>query len=82
VNPEPIQRFCNRCFSILPILFFCQTCGPQDRLFQAREREPVVIFGDYDVDGVTSAALLSEVLTALGWKVNCYRRIGWTRVMA
>ena|SRR5690348_5878815 len=33
-----------------------------DRLFQAHERqEPLVIFGDYDVDGVTSTALLIEV---------------------
>jgi single-stranded-DNA-specific exonuclease len=44
-----------------------------DRLMQARERgEPLVIFGDYDVDGVTSTALLSEALPALGWKVHCY----------
>ena len=43
------------------------------RLFRARERnEPLVIFGDYDVDGVTSTALLQEVLQALGWTVNCY----------
>jgi single-stranded-DNA-specific exonuclease len=44
-----------------------------DRLFQARERkESIVIFGDYDVDGVTSTALLSEALRALGWNVNYY----------
>lgn len=44
-----------------------------DRLFIARERaEPVVIFGDYDVDGVTSTALLLEVLRALGWRVEFY----------
>jgi single-stranded-DNA-specific exonuclease len=44
-----------------------------DRLFQARQRgEPVVIFGDYDVDGVTSTALLLEVLQPLGWTVNPY----------
>ncbi len=43
------------------------------RLWRARERnEPLVIFGDYDVDGVTSTALLSEVLRALGWTVNYY----------
>jgi single-stranded-DNA-specific exonuclease len=42
-----------------------------DRLYQAREgREPVVIFGDYDVDGVTSTALLLEFLRALGWVVD------------
>ncbi len=44
-----------------------------DRLFQARERnETVVIFGDYDVDGVTSTALLLEVLRALGWNTQYY----------
>src|SRR5215469_12204690 len=44
-----------------------------ERLFQARERkEPLVIFGDYDVDGVTSTTLLFEVLTQLGWQVNFY----------
>ena len=43
------------------------------RLLQARNRqERVVIFGDYDVDGVTSTALLEEVLTALGWMVAHY----------
>src|SRR6266581_7364618 len=44
-----------------------------ERLFVARSRnELVVIFGDYDVDGVTSTALLLEVLRALGWKVEYY----------
>jgi single-stranded-DNA-specific exonuclease len=44
-----------------------------DRLFQARNRgEPLVIFGDYDVDGVTSTALLLEVLRALGWTAHFY----------
>jgi len=44
-----------------------------ERLFLARERgESLVIFGDYDVDGVTSTALLLEVLRKLGWSVNAY----------
>ena len=44
-----------------------------DRLRQARQRnESLVIFGDYDVDGVTSTVLLLEVLRALGWKVHHY----------
>src|SRR6266478_3953381 len=44
-----------------------------ERLFMAhRLNESVVIFGDYDVDGVTSTALLLEVLRALGWKVDYY----------
>ncbi len=44
-----------------------------ERLFHARERkEPLVIFGDYDVDGVTSTALLLEVFQKLGWQVHSY----------
>ncbi len=44
-----------------------------ERLFRARERnEPLVIFGDYDVDGVTSTALLLEVLSKLGWTAHYY----------
>jgi single-stranded-DNA-specific exonuclease len=43
------------------------------RLLRARaQNEPLVIFGDYDVDGVTSTALLVEVLRELGWKVEFY----------
>src|SRR5271154_2874870 len=44
-----------------------------ERLLRAREQnEPLVIFGDYDVDGVTSTALLIEVLRKLGWHVEFY----------
>ena len=44
-----------------------------ERLLRAREQnELVVIFGDYDVDGVTSTALLVEVLRVLGWCVEFY----------
>src|SRR5690242_9526999 len=42
-----------------------------DRLLLARQRnETLVIFGDYDVDGVTSTALLLEVLRPLGWRTD------------
>jgi single-stranded-DNA-specific exonuclease len=43
------------------------------RLLLARQRpEALVIFGDYDVDGVTSTAILVETLRALGWNVDYY----------
>jgi single-stranded-DNA-specific exonuclease len=43
------------------------------RLFRAHEQnEPLVIFGDYDVDGVTSTTILLEVLRQLGWQVEAY----------
>ena len=38
-----------------------------DRILQAIDaRERIVLFGDYDVDGVTSLALLAEMLRAYG----------------
>lgn len=43
------------------------------RLLHARELgESLVIFGDYDVDGVTSSTLLLQVLRALGWQASSY----------
>lgn len=44
-----------------------------ERLLAARARdEPLVIFGDYDVDGVTSTAVLLEVFQKLGWRASHY----------
>lgn len=41
-----------------------------DRLLAARAAgEPIVIYGDYDVDGVTATALLTEVLDKLDLRV-------------
>lgn len=35
-------------------------------------RERIVLFGDYDVDGVTSLALLARVLRAMGGEPQCF----------
>ena len=44
-----------------------------ERLLRAhREAEPLVVYGDYDVDGVTSTTLMLEVLRRLGWSVEAY----------
>lgn len=43
-----------------------------ERLQRAVEDgEPIVIYGDYDVDGVTATAILYEYLTNLGAQVRC-----------
>ena len=36
------------------------------------QREKIVIYGDYDVDGVTGSAILFRALTDLGAQVECY----------
>ena len=43
------------------------------RVLDAREREEsIMIFGDYDVDGVTSTALLYMAMRRMGFRVSCY----------
>ncbi|MBY0431554.1 MAG: DHH family phosphoesterase, partial [Rhodospirillales bacterium] len=44
-----------------------------ERLVHAiRQNEPIAIFGDYDVDGATSSALLARFLTAVGASPRVY----------
>lgn len=43
------------------------------RIWEAiRKNQPIIVYGDYDVDGVTSAALMSLVLGDLGARVSRY----------
>src|SRR5206468_1011631 len=37
-----------------------------------RNKEEVIVFGDYDVDGITGAAILWETLNNLGVKIMPY----------
>ncbi len=73
-EPEPIARFLEpRLKSLADPFFIPNMRDAVERLFAARERgEAMVVFGDYDVDGVTSTTLLVEILRALGWKVDSY----------
>ncbi len=44
-----------------------------ERIRQAiRKGEPIVIYGDFDADGVTASALLAQTLKALGGRVRVY----------
>ena len=73
-EPDPIGRFLQpRLKNLADPFLLPDMRRAVERLFEARARgESIVIFGDYDVDGVTSTALLVEALTVLGWKVNFY----------
>src|SRR5712671_6307946 len=73
-EPESILRFLEPRLKQLADPFLLPNMeAAVNRLFHARGRgEQLVIFGDYDVDGVTSVTLLTEVLRALGWTVESY----------
>jgi single-stranded-DNA-specific exonuclease len=44
-----------------------------DRILQAvRSREPIVVYGDYDADGVTAAAMLVDFLKSIGAEASTY----------
>lgn len=44
-----------------------------DRLLSAiKNKEPILVFGDYDVDGITSSSLMMACLVPLGAVVNFY----------
>src|ERR1017187_7900275 len=73
-EPSAIEKFLRPRLKYLADPFLLPNMAVAvERLLRAREQnESLVIFGDYDVDGVTSTALLVEVLRPLGWKVDFY----------
>ena len=51
----------------------CDMAPAVERLVRAiRDGEPIVVFGDYDVDGATSAALLLRFFAAVGARASVY----------
>jgi single-stranded-DNA-specific exonuclease len=73
-GPDEAARFLRPRLKDLedPMLLPNMAAAVQRLLLARRRAEPLVIFGDYDADGVTSCALLLETLRALGWTVNYY----------
>lgn len=73
-DPDAISRFLEPRLKQLGDPFVLPSMAVAvERLLRARElSEPVVVFGDYDVDGVTSTSLLREILSQLGWLVEHY----------
>lgn len=54
-------------------LAFPGIAAAADRIWAAlRQGEPVVVFGDFDADGVTATALLTEGIRSLGGKVEAF----------
>ena len=71
---DEVRAFLNPRLSTLADPFFLPRMQDAvERIFHAIDlRQRIVLFGDYDVDGVTSLALLSEVLRAYGSEVALF----------
>lgn len=55
-----------------PMLLLNMAGAVERLLFAVDHQEPIAIYGDYDVDGVSATALLVEVLRLLGGNVTVY----------
>jgi single-stranded-DNA-specific exonuclease len=73
-TPEAAQKFLSDALTDLPDPFLMKGLpAAVERLARAvRNQDAVTLYGDYDVDGVTSTALLSTVLGQLGLTVRTY----------
>jgi single-stranded-DNA-specific exonuclease len=71
-EPEQAERFLNPDWKHLPDAFLLPDAQVAvNRLLQAIERkEKILVYGDYDVDGVTSAALWYHTLSKLRARVQ------------
>jgi single-stranded-DNA-specific exonuclease len=71
---EEVENFIKPDISNLhdPFLFKDMEVAVQRLLAALREGENILIYGDYDVDGITSVSLLYEAIFELGGKVSFY----------
>ncbi len=71
-TPDGIDRFLKPRLSELSDPFeLPEIAVAVDRIWRAIETdEPITVYGDYDVDGVTATALMVTVLAALGARVS------------
>jgi len=73
-DPEAALAFLNPSLADLPSPFLLPDLDRAvNRLVQALRREEIItVYGDYDADGLTASALLTDFLQLLGARVNTY----------
>ena len=73
-DPESAQAFLKPSLSHLPDPFLLPDLEKAaERLIQALDRkERIVVYGDYDADGLTAAALMTDFLSGLGARISTY----------
>ena len=72
VEPEATRRFLNPRLAELtvPDAMLDRKLAAERIARAVREKQRIVVFGDYDCDGMTSAAIFTEALRALGAEVT------------
>ena len=73
-SAEEVEKFLNPSLADLHDPFIMKDMEKAvDRLIKAlRQREKIVVYGDYDVDGITSISLLVRYLSQLGADIGYY----------
>jgi single-stranded-DNA-specific exonuclease len=73
-TPEAIRQFLNPSMSDLhdPFSMFGMEKAVDRILGALRTNEKIMVYGDYDVDGITAASLLYIILNKLGAQVSYY----------
>ncbi len=73
-DPVEIDKFINPNMSDLvdPFLIPGMEAGVERTIQALQENETIMIYGDYDVDGITAASLMFLVLNKLGANVHYY----------
>jgi single-stranded-DNA-specific exonuclease len=73
-DPEECRRFLQPSLKLLhaPELMPGVPAAAERLARAIREREPIVIYGDYDVDGITGVAILWQAIRLLGGDVSFY----------
>ena len=71
---EKVEKFINPSFTDLkdPFLLPQMTKGVERIVEALRQNERMMVYGDYDVDGITAAGLMFLVLNKLGAQVSYY----------
>ena len=74
ISPQQAQKFLNPDFSDLldPFLLPDLEKASERIILTLKNKERVMLFGDYDVDGITATALLYLSLSHLGGEVSYY----------
>jgi len=71
---DVVQKFLNLNLNNLydPVILEGRPQAVERILLAVKRKETVLIHGDYDVDGITSTALMYEILCSVGVKAHYY----------